>query len=138
VLLSEIPTDVELGTDWAKDLVADGKHADQAWHLLDRQPEVGYMIAGKLMARKRPHLIPVYDQVIACLFGNPDHVWLRLHHRLAVDGGTLRDELAALRTRAKIPATVSLLRVLEVALWMSHHNQHRLRACPDLGTIVPS
>jgi hypothetical protein len=79
--------------------------------------------AGKLMARKRPHLIPAYDQVIACLLGNPNHVWQRLHHRLAVDGGTLRDELAALRTRTKIPATVSLLRVLDVVLWTSHHNE---------------
>ncbi len=57
-LLAAIPTDVELGTDHADELVADGQAADQAWHLLDEQPGIDYVIAGKLMARKRPHLTP--------------------------------------------------------------------------------
>ncbi|GAB3524279.1 DUF6308 family protein [Phytohabitans suffuscus] len=119
-LLAEIPTDIDLGTDGAEVLVGDGNHADQAWHLVEKQREVGYVIAGKLMARKRPRLIPVYDRVLSCLFGAPRHMWIRLHHQLAANNGELRAVLADLRTGTAIPATVSLLRVLDVVLWMGH------------------
>jgi hypothetical protein len=53
VLLSKIPTDVQLGTADARSLVKDGRGADQAWHLLEAQDDVGWVTAGKLMARKR-------------------------------------------------------------------------------------
>lgn len=96
-LLAQIPTDVELGTDRAEDLVADGHAADRAWHLLDEQKGIDFVIAGKVMARKCPHLIPVYSRVVRCLYGNPKMVWLRLHRRLAADRGVLRAELALLR-----------------------------------------
>ncbi|WP_431728470.1 DUF6308 family protein [Verrucosispora sp. TAA-831] len=136
-LLAQIPTDIELGTDRAKDLVADGQAADQAWHLLDDQTGIDYVIAGKIMARKRPHLIPVYDQVIGCLYGKPDKVWLRLHQRLAADRGELRDELALLRARTGIPTTISLLRVLDVVLWMHHQQPHlRTGSCPSFGSVA--
>jgi len=115
-LLAEIPTDVDLGTDGAEALVADGNHADQAWHLVEKRRDVGYVIAGKLMARKRPRLIPVYDRVLSCLFGAPDHLWLRLHHQLAANNGELRVALADVHAGAEIPATVGLLRVLDVVL----------------------
>lgn len=135
-LLSKIPTDVDLGTERAQELVSDGSHAHQAWHLVERQREVGYVIAGKLMARKRPRLIPVYDRVLTCLFGAPDHVWLRLHRRLAADGGKLRDELAALRAQSRIPAAVSLLRVLDVILWMEHRHTHQPSSCPGFAAVA--
>ncbi|MGI5238902.1 DUF6308 family protein [Dactylosporangium sp. CA-139066] len=133
--LARIPLSVELGTSGAMELVADGNDADQAWHCLKSRPDVGYVIAGKLLARKRPHLIPVYDQVIACLFGEPDRVWLRLHDRLAADGGQLREELAVLRTRANVHTNVSLLRILDVVLWMAHHDTHRTASCSGFGTF---
>jgi uncharacterized protein DUF6308 len=135
-LLSKIPTDVDLGTERAEELVSDGSHAHQAWHLVERQREVGYVIAGKLMARKRPRLIPVYDRVLTCRFGAPDHVWLRLHRRLAADGGKLRDELAALRAQSRIPAAVSLLRVLDVILWMEHRHMHQPSSCPGFAAVA--
>lgn len=134
-LLTEIPVGVELGTDGAKELIADGQHADRAWRLLKSQADVGYVIAGKLMARKRPHLIPVYDQVIRCLYGKPDRVWLRLNGHLVADGGRLRDVLSDLRARAGIPITVGLLRILDVVLWMSHHGAHRPDACPGFSSV---
>ena len=62
-------------------------------------------------------------------------MWLRLHDRLAADSGKLRDELALLRARAKAPATVSLLRILDVVLWMAHHDVHQPRACHGFGTV---
>jgi hypothetical protein len=135
-LLPQIPTGVELGTDGARELVEDGSPADRAWHLVKSRTDVGYVTAGKLMARKRPHLIPVYDDVVSCLFGKPDHVWLGLHDALAADGGALRKELNATRESANLPAAASLLRVLDVILWMSHRSSHRSGGgCPGFGTV---
>ncbi|WP_330440480.1 DUF6308 family protein [Micromonospora sp. NBC_00821] len=136
-LLAQIPTDVELGTAGAMCLVADGRAADGAWRLLDEQIGIDYVIAGKVMARKRPHLIPVYDQVVRCLYGKPEKVWLRLHRRLTADRGVLREELALLRARTGIPSAASLLRVLDVVLWMHHHQPHlRSGSCPGFGSVT--
>ncbi|WP_203843145.1 DUF6308 family protein [Winogradskya humida] len=136
-LLPEIPTGVELGAAEARKLVEDGGPADRAWHLLKSQTDVGYVTAGKLMARKRPHLIPVYDDVVSCLFGRPDHVWLRLHDLLAADDGELHKELTHVRGRAGLSANVGLIRVLDVVLWMSHHQLHRSgRDCAGFGTVA--
>lgn len=85
--LREIPTDAELGIRTARELVADGGHPDQAWQLLNNRNKktgIGWVIAGKLLARKRPKLIPVYDSIVSCQFGAPKHVWLKpAHHRSA-------------------------------------------------------
>jgi hypothetical protein len=50
-LLSEIPTDVVLGTGDARSLVEGGHEADQAWRLLKAQGDVGRVTAGKLVYR---------------------------------------------------------------------------------------
>jgi hypothetical protein len=88
------------------------------------------------MARKRPRLIPVYDRVLSCLFGAPEHVWLRLHRRLSANDGELRAALADLRTGAEIPAAVSLLRVLDVVLWMGHRESHQPNSCPGFDSVA--
>ena len=35
---------------------------------------IGFVTAGKLMARKRPRLIPVYDDVVKCALDEPQEV----------------------------------------------------------------
>lgn len=134
-LLARVPVDLELGTRDARKQVGSSSAITEAWTLLRDQPDVGFVRAGKLIARKRPHLVPVYDRVIRCLYGRPQQVWLRLHDRLAGDGAELRGELAALRTRAELPPRLSLLRVLDVVLWTRHHEEHREQDCPGLGSI---
>ncbi|BCY07128.1 DUF6308 family protein [Actinoplanes sp. L3-i22] len=132
-LLARVPVDVELGTRDARKLVQGP--VLEAWQLLKEQKRIGYVTAGKLIARKRPHLIPVYDEVIRCQFGGPQQVWIRLHDRLREDDGQLRGMLAALRTRAQISPRISLLRVLDVVLWMRHHAEHLDKDCPGFGTV---
>jgi hypothetical protein len=132
-LLARVPVDVELGTGDARKLVQGP--VLEAWQLLKDQSGIGYVTAGKLIARKRPHLIPVYDEVIRCQFGGPQQVWVRLHDRLREDDGQLRAMLAALRTRAPISPRISLLRVLDVVLWMRHHAEHLDKDCPAFGSI---
>ncbi|GAA2624093.1 hypothetical protein GCM10010399_64320 [Dactylosporangium fulvum] len=139
--LREIPTDVELGGRGGGELVADNGHADQAWRLLNNRNEktgVGWVIAGKLLARKRPKLIPVYDSIVSCQFRASQHVWMKLHRRLAENEGSLRAVLAAARATVGADDKVSVLRALDVILWRRHVKDHwrdKPAACPKRGTV---
>ncbi|MFE0962553.1 DUF6308 family protein [Streptomyces fungicidicus] len=119
-LLASIPTAVDLA-DAEAAVVADGSPADQAWNLLESQHGLGWVIAGKLLARKRPRLLPVYDKVVRCALGRPrPSFWLALHAALREDDAALHRQLLELRQAAGLPETVSALRVCDVAVWMNH------------------
>jgi hypothetical protein len=66
-LLAQIPVGVTLADAGADELIAEGGPAWKLWKLLhDIKPplersRLGPVAAGKLLARKRPELIPVYD-----------------------------------------------------------------------------
>ena len=62
-------------------------------------------------------------------------MWLKLHTRFAADDQALRTELEKLRERAGVPSEVSLLRTLDVALWMRHHGEHRTGTCSGFGAL---
>ncbi|MGW4757555.1 DUF6308 family protein [Streptomyces chartreusis] len=127
-LLHEIPNHMDMADADASDL-APGSPADAAWHLLTDQPGIGWVTAGKLLARKRPRLLPVYDQVVRCILGRPVSFWLDLHSALRADDRALHHELLALRRSARVPETVSALRICDVVLWMRHHGEHRTADC---------
>ncbi|MFD6750700.1 DUF6308 family protein, partial [Streptomyces anthocyanicus] len=126
-LLHAIPKDTDM-VDAGVDVVADGSPADQAWHLLRDQPDVGWVIAGKLLARKRPRLLPVYDRVVRCAVGRPPSFWLALRTALREDDAAVHRRLLQLREVAGVPGTVSALRVCDVAVWMGHRATGH--ACP--------
>ncbi|MEV6369769.1 DUF6308 family protein [Micromonospora musae] len=140
--LREIPTDAELGTRSAGELIVDGGHADRAWQLLNNRNEktgVGWVIAGKLLARKRPKLIPVYDSIVSCQFGAPKHVWLKLHDQLARNDGELRAALAEVRATVGVDDKVSILRVLDIVLWRRHVKEHwrgKPTTCPQRRCVA--
>jgi hypothetical protein len=126
-LLQAIPREIDMA-DASADVLADGSPAGQAWHLLRGQPDVGWVIAGKLLARKRPRLVPVYDRVVRCAVGRPPSFWLALHAALREADGAVHRQLLALRQVAGLPETVSALRVCDVAVWMGHRAEGH--ACP--------
>jgi hypothetical protein len=109
--------------------LAEGSPSHTAWRVLRDQPGIGWVTAGKLLARKRPRLLPVYDQVVRCVLGRPKSFWLDLHGALRADNHALHRELTALRQSAGLPATVSALRVCDVVLWMHHRMDHQQRIC---------
>ncbi|MFI0088080.1 DUF6308 family protein [Streptomyces bobili] len=98
----------------------------------DHQPGIGWVTAGKLLARKRPRLLPVYDQAVRCILGRPKSFWLDLRGALRADNHALHRELMVLRQAADIPASVSALRVCDVVPWMHHRTDHQQRSC--IGT----
>ncbi|MFG2083799.1 DUF6308 family protein [Micromonospora tulbaghiae] len=130
--LAEIPTDVDLSGEGALAFVDDGSHADRAWRLVKKADGIGWVIAGKLLARKRPALVPVYDEIVSCAFGTRRGFWRWLHGRLREDSGMLVGRLAELQAQARLPQEVSRLRTLDVVFWMRHRSEHTAYRCPGL------
>ena len=86
--------------------------------------KTGYGIAGvtvsKLLARKRPHLIPIQDSVTRDALGRPTSLWT-YHQTLFCDHGVeLRELLDVARANANVDLRVSHLRLLDVIVWMRH------------------
>ncbi|MEU8047597.1 DUF6308 family protein [Micromonospora echinofusca] len=127
--LGKIPTTVALGHPDAPDFIEEGRPADQVWQLLRDADGIGWVVAGKLLARKRPHLVPVYDEVVACAFRTRKGFWRWLHGRLGEQDAVLVERLADLRREAELPDTISLLRVLDVVMWMRHRDEHTSYRC---------
>jgi len=118
-LLETIPRDIDM-VDVEAAVVAPNSSADQAWSLLCDQYGVNWVIAGKVLARKRPRLLPVYDRVVRCAVGRPPSFWIALQTALREDDAALHRQLLELRQAAGLPETVSALRVCDVAVWMNH------------------
>lgn len=93
-----------------------GSHADDLWHRLRKLDGVGAVIAGKLLAAKRPRLIPVFDQhVHAALAPPPGEFWMAM--RLSME------DAHQIVTAAVSEAGVGLtpLRAVDVVVWMHQH-----------------
>lgn len=125
-LLAQVPPDLDLTDDRAADVIADGGPAWQLWELLrDIKPRpqdrrrLGPVAAGKLLARKRPRLIPVYDSHVKSALGrrrDDQDWWSDLRHQLITDLALAR-ELEAVRARADA-GHLSLLRTFDIMCWM--------------------
>ena len=127
-LLSEVPPDVDLW-DADESVVDESSPAAALWTELTEIQDVGWVTAGKLLARKRPRLIPVYDSVVRAALNRRqgDGWWLPLRAVLR-DGTQVVERLDALRATAAVGDDISLLRVLDVSIWMAA-SQH-LRDAP--------
>ncbi|MFH8222695.1 DUF6308 family protein [Streptomyces sp. NPDC018057] len=130
-LLRAIPAGLDMADAGTAHLAA-GSPADEAWKLLRGQPRIGWVTAGKLLARKRPRLLPVYDQVVRCVLSEPESFWLGLWAALRTDERALHHALADLRQRAGLPEHISVLRVCDVVLWMRHRKEHRRSGCTGI------
>ncbi|MEX1262790.1 MAG: DUF6308 family protein [Actinomycetota bacterium] len=103
------------------------QQADEAWSQLMALNNVGRTRVSKLLARKRPHLIPITDSIVDERLSPQQSplsvdLWSALRDQLQ-DG--LSDDLASIRRDAGVPEQISLLRVLDVAIWMRHGNSSR-------------
>jgi hypothetical protein len=66
-------------------------------------------------------------------------VWLKLHNKLADNGGELHTALVNARATAGVHDKVSNLRALDVVLWRRHVNEHRRdksTACPQRASLA--
>ena len=113
-LLELVPADKDLW-DVEKSVVDSGSAVDRLHAELDDLPKVGWVTAGKLIAAKRPRLIPILDkEVRRMLKPAKGRFWVTMHDALADEAR--RSVLANVCDNA--PDDVSLLRRVDVALWM--------------------
>lgn len=80
--------------------------------------DVGRTIATKLMARKRPRLVPIYDVVVGRVLNTEKVHRDPIREALRADGGALHARLLRIRAAAALPDEISALRVLDVISWM--------------------
>lgn len=143
-LLAEIPNDKPL---WESDIeISADSPAWQLWRVLrrtnwlhqDRKTGMGRTKTSKLLAAKRPHLIPVSDSVTkGALFGtNQVNDWSAWRERLAgSEGQVLRDAAIAVQNEAHSAANLSVLRVIDVVVWMRVRGWRQDSALSHFGSL---
>ena len=113
-LLREIPDDKDLWKIEASDL-GEGSPALTLYRRLKGLHGVGPVTATKLMASKRPRLMPVIDSLVTEVLQPPGGwFWVPMRNQLADPGR--RKKIAEVVSCA--PDNVTLLRRIDVAVWM--------------------
>lgn len=99
-----------------QDELGPGSPADELWHLLRSLDGVGSVIAGKLIAAKRPNLIPVYDQHVQAALGPPrGQFWTAMSLAMR----EAHETVAAVVNEAGVDVTP--LRAVDIVVWMHQH-----------------
>jgi Family of unknown function (DUF6308) len=111
-MLAAIPQATDLWEATDDDL----RHIDVMWDALMAIDGIGTASATKLLARKRPRVCPISDHVVIKAVDVPGRTWDVL--RCLLQDPAARAEVEALRPDSAAAAT--LLRILDVALWVSY------------------
>ncbi|MEJ2862399.1 DUF6308 family protein [Actinomycetospora flava] len=122
-LLEQIPVNLDLHAATDEE-IGPRSHAARLWDVVRKRRDrssVGPTRTSKLLARKRPRLLPVYDKVVRKELRLPHHrdYWLEMRDLLR-DHPPYVDELRCAHHRAGLAESISTARTLDVLLWMSH------------------
>jgi hypothetical protein len=121
-LLEQIPRLQKLGSTDIDELLDPTSPAMRLWMLLMSISGLKETKVSKLMARKRPHLVPVFDEVIGTNLGPIDGHWARVHGLVTEH----EHRLAAIRTAVRLGTRVPLIRIIDVAVWMRYEGRRQL------------
>ncbi len=91
--------------------------AEKAWKMLQNLPSIDQVKAGKLLSRKRPHLVPIVDSVVKAVMKAPAKEYWQIFQAFMADEKH-RNLVEDLRPSSAPADKVSLLRVLDAAVWM--------------------
>lgn len=119
-LLHEIPADLDL-VDAGPEHIAQDSPAWELWTRLQEIRGIGPVGAGKLLARKRPRLLPVYDSVTKKVFQRPVRdlaFWSDVRTELRRDQRSLVAHFEAVRETAELGKDISVLRILDTTAWL--------------------
>lgn len=115
--------------------LAENDPASQLYRAVRDLPGVGRTIATKLLTRKRPRLLPIYDSVVARVTAVGDYHWEPVRLALRADAPaqprTLHEHLLALGATAGIGGAVSALRLFDVITWMEGKERRLEPASPE-------
>ncbi|MCO4261515.1 DUF6308 family protein [Pseudarthrobacter sp. MDT3-26] len=125
--LKQLPLNVDLADltpDEFDKYLGTGSPGMCLWHVLRATTTgrwgIGETKASKIMARKRPQLIPIYDSIVGPLMGLPKNSvgqWKKWHTAL-IDGTGLTHRLQEIRRLSGISDPISDIRVMDIVLWM--------------------
>jgi hypothetical protein len=107
------------------------------WPIGTGRSGLGRTKASKLLAAKRPHLFPVHDQhVAAALLDDPDEdFWAAWQGRLRGSAGEeLRRAAEGLIMGLSAPPNLSVLRTLDIVVWMRVHGYKFSEKVNDLDS----
>ena len=123
-LLAMIPTTTEL-SEAPDSLIGPESAAWQLWEHLESSefPGISSTRVSKLLARKRPRLIPVYDELVRDTLNRPKRndlwFWHDLRDALRAEDRRLKRFLEQVRNRVGDAAEhLSTIRVFDVIVWM--------------------
>lgn len=131
-LLREIPVGIDLWHPDAANVFADDGKLDKLWKLLGNAnwPEAapggglgGTTKRSKLIAAKRPQLVPVLDRVVKGTLSQPENYWRAFQESLSDNSFRMRLEEAT--NVDGVPSNVCLLRRIDVVIWMNNHKRFR-------------
>lgn len=134
-LLQQIPTDVDIWDPQAADLLRKDGPAWTLWYLLRRASwpamrsgnDMGPARTSKLLAAKRPRLIPIWDSVVRTTLGPVEDHWQDFREALLDED--LRSVIIELTASA--PEHVSLLRRIDAVVWYLNRHLRDGRADAD-------
>jgi len=130
LLLESIGPDRDLANEVSVN-ESDFRPAWELWRALSELPGLGPTTVSKLMARKRPRLIPIFDSVIdRTVLGGTGVLWSPMHAALREEDRALHERLLRVRARAGLGESSSVLRVFDVLAWMdgSGHSEKVLES----------
>jgi hypothetical protein len=109
------------------------------YDFLDRLPGVGETKATKVLARKRPRLVPIIDSVVRRALPLSDQPLALLQQLRAA----MRDEERRQRVQELRPewegSAVTEMRLVDAAIWMQYSRSRYVRRCRStLGTPEPT
>lgn len=121
-MLAAIPSSLDLA-DATDAHINRTSSAWALWNLVDDLHGVGSTLTSKLLARKRPRLMPVQDSVVSRAIGltSGGNMWTGLRELLRADEAALAATLRAIRNEAPVAASLTDLRVFDIVVWMAEH-----------------
>lgn len=134
-LVSEQLRQVEAGTPlWSDDLdLSPGGPLWKLWDAIRLEGGLGgNVVRSKLLAAKRPHAVPIYDQHVAAALGAPASAyWSYWRAQLGgQEGQRLRDTTTRVAADAGRPE-LTVLRTLDIVIWMRQHGWR------DMSALLP-
>ncbi|WP_104091771.1 DUF6308 family protein [Arthrobacter sp. GMC3] len=131
--LAQIPNKVSIEHPGCTlDMYLDDSALQGLWNLLRRDEnenlwDMGATKISKVMARKRPHLVPIQDRIVVSELDASDadywEMWWHAMHLHENGKPVVADFARELRERIPEAEKLSLLRTLDIVMWM--HRTHR-------------
>lgn len=135
-LLEDIPADLDL-VDIPSEALTGKSSASQLWALFRAAKDgIGRTKTSKLLAAKRPRLLPIWDSFVEEATGlDTSDYWRKFQTALRADDRAIWHWLTTLKREVSVlPAEVTPLRVLDILLWKSVEESKSKKDCgPELA-----